>query len=93
MSSYESGMVTNLIFLLLSPGACAAMAAPLKLDDQHRCCGYLELDTTQGAGKSYERYFFVLDTDQNQFQYYSEDPKVCMKNSHDIIGRIACLFV
>ena len=62
------------------------MAHSLKRDEYQRTCGYLELDTSQGAGKAYERYFFALDTQQNKLLYYSEDPKVNCTILWDMFG-------
>ena len=52
------------------------MAGRLARDDRHCACGFLELDTSAGAGKGYERYFFVLDVEEKQFRYYKENPQV-----------------
>lgn len=48
------------------------------VDRQNRICGFLDIEENENSGKFLRRYF-ILDTAEDSFVWYMDNPQVCGK--------------
>lgn len=46
------------------------------VDRQNRICGFLDIEENENSGKFLRRYF-ILDTREDSFVWYMDNPQVC----------------
>lgn len=51
------------------------------VDRQNRICGFLDIEENENSGKFLRRYF-ILDTREDSFVWYMDNPQVCKSPNH-----------
>lgn len=62
------------------------------VDRQNRICGFLDIEENENSGKFLRRYF-ILDTREDSFVWYMDNPQVCKIQGASSLQKHARVFV